>query len=202
MSSLGRTTSVRASATRCCSPPDSVASRARRSPSARPAPAPRRRARGARRRRHAVHAQAELDVAAHVAVREQGVVLEHQPEAAAGGAATPRGRAAPTSIVPLESGSSPATARSSVLLPLPLGPRTATVSPCADLDVDAIDRHPLVVPTTARSRSVQHVDQNADARRTRTRSTATTASADSTMSTVDSAIAAPKLRSPGRPSSR
>ena len=80
------------------------------------------------RRAHPPHPQRKLDVLRHGHVPEQGVVLEHQPHP------TPSRRnmsdIAPVQRdAPVVQPQSPAMARSSVLLPLPLGPRRTKNSP-------------------------------------------------------------------------
>ena len=90
--------------------------------------------------RRALHPQPERDVAADVAVREQREVLEHQPEAALVRRAPRQVLGRPSSTRPAVGRSSPATARSSVVLPQPLGPSRLTISPSATLEVDAVER--------------------------------------------------------------
>ena len=103
--------------------------RARRGPACRP-----------RLRDAPLHAQPERDVAEHVAVGEQRVVLEHEPELPP--VRRDRGEvlAVPAHASRSSGGSSPATARSSVLLPLPLGPSTHTTSCVGHGEVDAVER--------------------------------------------------------------
>ena len=126
MSSRGSGARARASATRCCSPPESS-----RDAPVLEAGEPDQRERGARAasstsaRGQPLHAQPEGHVAEHVAVREQRVVLEHEAEAAPVRRDAGEVVAVPARRVPARRRSSPATARSSVLLPLPLGPEHA-----------------------------------------------------------------------------
>ena len=89
------------------------------------------------------HRQPEADVAGDVAVGEELVVLEDQPEATAVGGngraglrrPTPRGRASGTSR--------PAITRSSVLLPDPLGPSSPTTSPAATVRSSLVEHDPV-----------------------------------------------------------
>ncbi len=80
-------------------------------------------------------------------VREEGVVLEHHPDAAPLRAAPTRPRRRPCSpairTVPASGVSKPAIRRSSVVLPQPDGPSRATTSPCSthsDVPVDGVRR--------------------------------------------------------------
>ena len=76
---------------------------------------------------------------ADVAVREQLVVLEHQPDAAPVRRAPRPGRRRPAAPARRRAPASPATTRSSVVLPQPLGPEHATISPSATVEVDAVE---------------------------------------------------------------
>ena len=81
------------------------------------------------------HAQAEGDVLAHGHVPEQRVVLEH--EAHAGARCTRRlgdVLAVEADAAPRSGRSSPAMMRSSVVLPEPDGPSSATSSPVRDVE--------------------------------------------------------------------
>ena len=78
-----------------------------------------------------LHAQPEGHVLAHVAVGEQLVVLEHEPEAPPVGRHGGEVLAVPARRGRRRARASPATTRSSVVLPPPLGPCTATISPSA-----------------------------------------------------------------------
>ena len=80
--------------------------------------------------RNALHAQAEVDVPAHVAMREERALLVHEPDPAA--VRRHAGEIAAGEQDATRPGRwRPATTRRSVLLPLPLGPSTASRSPSA-----------------------------------------------------------------------
>ena len=92
-STAGSSTSARASATRCCWPPESSLGRRSSKPTS-PTPRSASRARAARFvLAHAAHAQAVAHVLDHVHVREQRVALEHHAHVALGRAQ--RGDVAP-----------------------------------------------------------------------------------------------------------
>ncbi len=119
-STSGAATKARASARRRASPPESVvASRAGEASRCRSARAPRRRALAPLAPRDAASPERHFRVPGDVA-REQQRVLEHQRRRRAARAPRSRPRSAPTS---------PASARSSVVLPAPFGPRIASTSP-------------------------------------------------------------------------
>ena len=126
----GSTASARASATRWRCPPEScdgIAARQRRR--AAPAAAARARARGSPLRRpHAPrsHAQAEGDVLEHRHVAEQRVVLEHEADVALARTVAGVTSSSSKSTGPPSRGSRPAMMRSSVVLPEPDGPSSAT----------------------------------------------------------------------------
>ena len=133
-STSGWKTSARASATRCCWPPESW--RGRRSPRC-----PRRTSRSASATRAArspavdlAHLQPEGDVLRHRQMREQRVALEHQA-----GIALPRRQSrdvAPAEPhVPRVGSTKPAIMRSVVVLPQPDGPSSTTNSPSATSSV-------------------------------------------------------------------
>jgi hypothetical protein len=77
------------------------------------------------------HARPEADVVGDRAVGEQRVILEREADAHARPGAGPRGRRPPSRMEPPAGGTRPATARSSVDLPQPEGPRTTRTSPAA-----------------------------------------------------------------------
>ena len=157
----GRLTSARAIATRCCWPPE-------RSPGTRCAGA--RRARGARAARSCARRASragtpasragQLDVVSHRQVGDQVEELEDESDLAAAqpGAARLAGLVDALAVQarsrPLVGGSRPPRRFSSVDLPQPLGPVTATNSPAADREVDLPQRgHRRVArPCTCRGR--------------------------------------------------
>ena len=81
-------------------------------------------------------------------MREERVVLEHEPDAPPVSGGTPASERPSSVTSPASRRCSPAITRNSVDLPLPLGPRTATVVPPATVEVDlgergvAAERHP------------------------------------------------------------
>ena len=138
---------ARARATMRCSPPD-------RSPARRP----RRSARaGKRSTARAVSAatarppaaDGQAQVLGHRQLGEQRPLLGDARHAPAGGGVGPARRAAPvpaTRTSPAERGRAPATASTVVVLPAPLRPRRATISPGADGEVDAVHHVGAAVP--------------------------------------------------------
>ena len=129
--------SARASATRCCCPPDSCAGYFGAC-SARPT---RSSSSATRWRMRALRpggaAQAVADVLGHRQVGEQRVGLEDDAEVALGGRQRGDVAPAPGRSARVDGGSSPAMARSSVVLPQPDGPRKETNSPLATVQADA-----------------------------------------------------------------
>ena len=126
--------------------------RVRASPSRRVAPRPRPRAPAA---------EPERDVLEHGEVREQQVVLEHDADRAPLGRHERRGRrrratTPSSSMRPRSIGTSPASARSNVVLPAPFGPRIATVSPSAGLRARRRDRATRAGARRARARLIRH----------------------------------------------
>ena len=121
---------ARASATRCCWPP--------RARAARRAAAPEQ----VDQREHLGHALGALGrgrwrmpkaTLAHAQVREQGVVLEHHADAPRPGGTPPAASAQQLAVdhdAPAHR-SSPATARSSEVLPQPDGPISTPISPAS-----------------------------------------------------------------------
>ena len=91
----GSTASARASATRCCWPPESCSDSDRRGGRAAPGPASRARFAPLRRGVGAAGRQAVGDVLGDRHVREQRVVLEHDADRRAGSAADGRSRRPP-----------------------------------------------------------------------------------------------------------
>ena len=81
-STSGLCARARATATRCCWPPDSCAGSRSSMPSSATSRSSSLRRCAALRAAHAAHAQRELDVLGHRHVAEQRVVLEHQAHAA------------------------------------------------------------------------------------------------------------------------
>ena len=129
-STAGFSTSARASATRCCWPPDSWPACACAKPvQLHHAPAPRRPARGRRASASSARAQAERDVVAHRHVREQRVALEHRVDVAACAAACWPCPRRPAGSRPSVGCSKPAIMRSVVVLPQPDGPSIEKNSP-------------------------------------------------------------------------
>ena len=130
-STVGSIAIARASATRWRWPPDSCAGGARdighlhqrRSSSTRlRAPAPSAGACGA------AGSEPECNILEHAHVREQGVVLEHEADLALA-QGQPRRVLPAKKIGPRSTGSRPAISRSSVVLPEPEGPSSATSCP-------------------------------------------------------------------------
>ena len=126
----GLLASARASATRCCWPPDSSCGiAAGRSRTARPARAGRRPARRGRSPRR----RPKPTLPADRQVREQGAVLGDVADAAALGrqraAAGSRRPCSARTTVPARGRSKPAMTRSRVVFPLPDGPSTAVIDP-------------------------------------------------------------------------
>ena len=127
----GSTASARAMLTRCASPPESLSGGARRDGRCRAGRAPRRRAARASAPRDAAQPQPALDVAAH-GRGEQIRLLEDGRRAAPQRAGGPRAvlhRRGPRRPARRRPRSSPLSARSSVLLPAPLGPSSTCTSP-------------------------------------------------------------------------
>ena len=120
----GSRTSERASAARCCSPPDSSCGQAFSRPAS-PTSASACRPRSA---------------ASPAAQAERRRCPGPASRAAAGSPGRPPrpARARRSGRVPATSRSRPASARSSVLLPLPLRPISATNSPACDVEVEAV----------------------------------------------------------------
>ena len=126
----GSTASARASATRCCWPPESWRGKRSREappsctsgehapPRARSSPAPR-----------SPGAQPEGHVLVDRHVREQRVVLEDDADVAAAGGQMVDGARRRPGRCPRSGATKPAMIRSSVVLPQPLGPSRATNSP-------------------------------------------------------------------------
>ena len=140
----GSIISARAIATRCCWPPESWCGCCRAfssSPTRREQLA---RARlGLRARQLADPPGREREVVDHRQVREEVELLEDDPDPLA----DRRRRRRPCAVIsspskkirPESSGSSRLTQRSSVLLPLPLGPMMTSTSPRGDLQVDPVE---------------------------------------------------------------
>ena len=126
----GSLASARAIAVRCCMPPESILRIVMlEAAQAHACRCNARRSRAAARARHCVLAQAEADVLAHGEPRKQRVALEHHAAIGARTRDRVRRRAA---RAPLVGASSPATMRSSVVLPQPEGPRIVMKSLSAD----------------------------------------------------------------------
>ncbi len=150
MSSLGSTASARANATRCCSPPDNPAMRRPRN-SVRPTrsrTSSTRRVRVARSRPAMRNPNSTLPATSRCG--NSAYSWNIKPKWRRCGGTSPR--SAPTQrIRPPSSGTSPATARSSVVFPQPLGPRIATVSPSPTVRSTASTAVLAPKRTTARS---------------------------------------------------
>jgi hypothetical protein len=121
---------ARASATRCCWPPESSCGNLRRPRG--PDPPCRAVVDALRDGVRGALAQAEGDVVGHAQVRKQGVVLEHHADAArSGGSAAGAADTWPLSGSPRRTGSKPAMARSTVVLPQPEGPSRQPMRPAS-----------------------------------------------------------------------
>ena len=125
-------------------------------------PGPARRVRPARARRgplpggglvHPLRSRTERHVLEQAEVGEEQVVLEHHPDwASLGGNAAAGPRVVDLlpsiSTYPWSNGRRPARARSTVLLPAPLGPRRATTSPASarsrHLEIEGAQPHPQI----------------------------------------------------------
>ena len=188
----------RASATRCACPPRAPAASRPRGRRARHAPSHSSARRAPTSARPPAAAQTERDVLEHGQVREQQVVLEHDADAAplgrherlvAGSSST-----TPSSATdPRSSGTSPASARSNVVLPAPFGPRIATVSPSAASSATLeVERRRAARPTSASS--VTQPSEPAVAQRRRARRPRPRAARGSARSR-----AAGRTRAAGRP---
>ena len=137
-STAGSSTRARASATRCCWPPDSsLGSRVVEADQAHVA----QRIGGALARRvlgTCRHLQAVGHVLQHVHVREQRVALEHHAHVALGGPSVVTSLPS-MRIWPEVGDSRPAIMRSVVVLPQPEGPRMVVSVPVGDGEADALD---------------------------------------------------------------
>ena len=141
------------------------------------------------RPRGAGRPRSEGDVVAHVEVREEPVVLEDDTDGALlGGQVGPWSHQtwSPTTTDPPASGSRPAIARSSVVLPAPLGPSTASTSPGSTVKATATSKSPRRTTPSKRRFGSGHC-VTAPTRRPRSRKSTVT---DTARSTSESAIAA------------
>ena len=204
ISSRGRGASARASATRCCSPPESAATaRPLRRPAARPGPATPAPARRCSLARHAVHPQPEGDVAADVPLREELVVLEHQADARAGARARRAWSRPSSSTRPpserLQSGDHPQQRG----LAAAAGPEHAHDLVLGDLEVRPRRARPRSPNRTVASVQAQQRHQNSPVRSVRIRSSTSSATAHTTIRIVRQGhrLAVVELARPG-PSSR
>ena len=130
-SSCGRLARLRASATRCCWPPESWCGLRLRELAELHQLEHRLDALGDRRLGHAVAPQAEGDVVPHAQVREQRVRLEHHVDRPLVGRQRRRGPCLRAAMRPEVGVSKPASMRSSVVLPQPDEPSSAKISPWA-----------------------------------------------------------------------
>ena len=134
----GSSTSARATATRCCWPPESSRGQARRrGRRGRRSRAPRARARRASRLRHARRRRARSATFSSTRhVREQRVALEHHRHVALGGRHARSRRRRRSGSCPRVGSSRPAIRRSVVVLPQPEGPSSVTSVPARDGERD------------------------------------------------------------------
>ena len=108
---------------------------------ARGRPCPTASSRSATASRRSAAGEAEADVGRHRQMREQAALLRHVADAAAFRwhvGAGPVDDRSPSATVPLSACSKPAMTRSSVVLPLPDGPRMAVSESLRNIEVDAV----------------------------------------------------------------
>ena len=155
-------------------------------------------ARGRLRGRHAVHAQPERDVADHVAMREERVVLEHQAQLPAVRrdarevVAVPHDAAAHGRLEPGDGAEQRALAAAA-------GTENRHDFAVFDDEVDAVERDGVAVADFERL-DPQH--QNSPMSAKRKRSMAKIAAAVTAIRMTLAAMAAPKFNGPGWPSRR